>query len=625
MKQIKFFFSAGILSGFAAGMALSVFSVVEQRYIHYQLFRLTLLEIGNNLNRSVLTALLVCAGLAVFFFGVRLIVRAVTAIFGRGESIQKAEKVTICATGYILAFCVFAWVINHYLLPGKFHPVSLIVDGALLLIVVFAGWVSAGYVKTIYGKLTNSAVLFKSAAVMVLIGVVINGVAFSWSRLPSGSPPNIILIVVDCLRYNNLGYTGYVKNTTPFLDAVAEKGLFFSNAFSTAPWTKASVASLFTSRYPNEHGMLTFTDALPEGMLTIAEILKNAGYFTCFFNGYNLHIGSDFNFDQGFDFYVSDPSYLNAGSLTGAFLDHMPIVRDKPFFAYIHYMDAHQPYRDNAFTYDFIEEKIDLFDIKCPHNPVSPFGYHYFIRMMTDENRMRELDKQHLQSLYDAEIRYIDSNIEKIKKSLQQNGLDKNTVLIITADHGEEFWDHNNYEHGHTLYNELIHVPLIISGPHVKPLSVERNVSLVDLLPTLMDLVGADSVKHRINGRSLFPLIAEKNTKDDTRNLFATGTLYGPEKYCVIRGKHKLIMNTENSADKNTLIGYHYPPGYEHFLLDTDMAEHNPLQDVDNKTREFLEKQLLSFMSISADTGNKNIVLDKNLKEKLGTIGYIVE
>ena len=161
-------------------------------------------------------------------------------------------------------------------------------------------------------------------------------------------------------------------------------------------------------------------------------------------------------------------------------------------------------------------------------------------RTMTASDKLSEADKDFILALYDSQIRFVDENIREILNALRNRDMLKDALVIITADHGEEFWEHNNFEHGHTLYEELIHVPLIIEGTGVKNLEITERVRLIDLLPTVLEFTNVSVSKSGRQGVSLLGLLAGKKKKLDLP-VFAMGTLYGDEKYCLIKENMKIV------------------------------------------------------------------------------------
>ena len=426
--------------------------------------------------------------------------------------------------------------------------------------------------------------------------------------------PNIILIVIDCLKANNLGCYGYNKNVSPYIDELSKQSILFKNAYSNAPWTKPSVATIFTSLYPNLHNVINTEDVLPDEALTMAEILKNNGYYTMFLCGRNIFLGKEFNFAQGFDLYINkEVNSRDANLLTDKLISKIPELKKRRFFAYIHYMDLHLPYHRNNFN-NSSSENID--------NVVFDELSFITLRELTYKNQLSNNDKRRIKSIYDGQVNYVDNNVRRLLLALDNYNLRNNTLIIITADHGEEFWEHHNFEHGHTLYNELLHVPLIITGNKLKQSIINTRVRLIDLLPTVIDIANIKHCKSKYQGKSLAQLITQRESGIDLP-VFATGTFYGTEKYCLIKENMKLIQNTDQTKGKKDLIGYINPGKTELYNLDKDRLETINLSNADKEKLKRLGKDLAKYVHVGHSLSNRRIFLNEELKEDLKSLGYV--
>lgn len=322
---------------------------------------------------------------------------------------------------------------------------------------------------------------------------------------------NVILIVIDALRADHLGCYGYEKQTSPNIDAFAKEAVLFKNCYVQASWTKPSVASILTSLYPTTHGATFDASKLPGEVTTLAEILHAAGYITY---GYvsNPHLKRLFNFEQGFYFY--DDYLMKKDKLYYFVLGRIPIFnkfirgivrgitgkelnyhdydnikvankrilpwleryKAENFFMYIHYMDPHDPYSPPRFYSDM-------------------FPY--------TKGDMNSKDI----SSYDGEIRFLDDNIKELFGMLKSSENYDKTLIIITADHGEAFGEHGDFLHGHTIYQELLRVPLIIKYPRhiLKGVVIEKQVRSIDIMPTVLDVLKI-TYDAQLEGLSLLPL-----------------------------------------------------------------------------------------------------------------------
>lgn len=327
---------------------------------------------------------------------------------------------------------------------------------------------------------------------------------------------NIVLITVDSLREDHVGYHGYPEDTTPTIDKLANGGADFSNAFAHACSTRPSFPSILTSVYARMYGGY---ERVSEEQTVIAEPLSEAGYETAAFHS-NLYLSADFGYDAGFDQFFdskadADPSlidrikdtvrstldedgllfrslsnfiqtteqqvglsfglaYVPAAELTDMAIEWVWERAATDNFLWIHYMDVHHPYVPPAeYQRPFREDPISQRRaIKLRRKMIeSP-------ESITD----KEIDD--LVNLYDAEIRYTDAQIRRLLKAIDDQWAE--TTVVLTADHGEEFHDHGGFSHSATFYDEVMNVPLVVDGPGIGG-TYDELIGLIDLAPTLLD------------------------------------------------------------------------------------------------------------------------------------------
>ncbi len=325
---------------------------------------------------------------------------------------------------------------------------------------------------------------------------------------------NLILIVVDALRADHLSYYGYERNTSPNIDKLANKSIVFLNAFAQSTFTLSSFMSFLTSLYPSRvynFSLNPWNNSRELSLsyttyLNLPEILRKNGYYTLAFMN-NPHSSSLYGFNKGFDYFdekgVFDGKYAIIESVNERIVEKLKEVKGRKFFLFIHYMDVHCPYtppKPYLSMYDSSNSSLNLTG-KC--------GWTYFNFV-----NLTQEDVKRIIAAYDGEIRYTDEHIGKLIKKMEELNLLNKTIIILTADHGEELKDHGFIGHGHSLYNELIHVPLIIYHPRMGNRIVDTQVQLIDIMPTVLDLLGIE-VPNQIQGRSLLPLIYS-NTKVDS-------------------------------------------------------------------------------------------------------------
>ncbi len=357
---------------------------------------------------------------------------------------------------------------------------------------------------------------------------------------------NVVLIVVDTLRADHLSIYGYGRRTSPHIDALAEDAILYERAISQAPWTTPSVGSLLTSLYPSTLGIRGIQSVLRDEHILLSEVLREKGYATGAVISHSF-CSSRWNFDQGFDEFdesnVKGHLAVTSGDITERALRFIAEHENEPFFLWLHYFDPHVAFIDHPES-SFGGAAEDTGRIESGQD-------HRTLRSM--EADLSEVELTELRRLYDSEIAFTDQAIGAVLRNLRDRGLYDDTIVIFTADHGEEFLDHGRLGHAKTVYQELIHVPLIIRLPGVAPQRVEAPVALLDVYPSLLEYLGIP-IPEGVEGSSLLP--ADLADLDEHRPVFSE-TMRAPDgsRQTVILGGEKLVVN--RSADREEF--YHLP------------------------------------------------------------------
>jgi arylsulfatase len=327
---------------------------------------------------------------------------------------------------------------------------------------------------------------------------------------PTKRDPSVLVLVIDALRPDHLGCYGYARPTSPTLDGLARRGVLFADATSPSTYTRAAVASIFASVHPAAHGVLSQgrqVEVLSDEYTTLAESLKARGYRTAAFMP-NPSLHRSFNFGQGFDLYDDDlmmgegpghTAYETARKINDRALRWLRRDREKPFFAYLHYRDVHAPYVPPP-PYD------RMFPRAAPGRPLTEAELGLQPVDIRGPRRFRDLDSYIDQ--YDGEIRYTDDCLAELLGTLEKEGFLDETVLFVTADHGETFLEHGAWTHGTDVYEELTRVPLLLVLPRGKHAGrrVEAPVQTIDIYPTVLELLGS-RIPSELQGKSLFDAI----------------------------------------------------------------------------------------------------------------------
>jgi arylsulfatase A-like enzyme len=284
-----------------------------------------------------------------------------------------------------------------------------------------------------------------------------------------------VVYLVDTLRADHLPLYGYPRDTAPELGRFARDGIVFDQAIAPSSWTKPSVASLLTSLLPREHRCVQFYTPLDPAFVTLAELLRERGFGTGAVVANRLVHAQDAQFHQGFEYFTAPPAPQGAREAVDTALAYLRTRQGLPTFLYVHTMDPHTPYTPPP-----------PFDRRFEPAPAPG-------RAAAEPQDYQEpADRDRLVAQYDGEIAYGDRELGRFLRELKSMGRYEGALVIFLSDHGEEFLDHGDWVHGHTLYDELIHVPLVVKMPLAQHAGrrVSDPVQLVDILPTILKAEG---------------------------------------------------------------------------------------------------------------------------------------
>ena len=408
------------------------------------------------------------------------------------------------------------------------------------------------------------------------------------------SSPNVIVVVIDGLRADAVGET-----LTPFLSDAAKRGSWYGNARSPAPWTRPTLASVFSGRSTPNHGVETerASDRLRTGP-TLAEVLGQSGYETLGVSA-NLHLAPPFGLQRGFDTFVS--RHLEAPEAAQTATAMLDRSSTRPFFLFLFLMDTHVP-RSPRPDYDRSSS--------LPGEVPSP-------EQLTSAGRRRRLgieepDESSIakdRAVYEENVAHVDAALEKLLRGLEEQGALDNTVVVITSDHGEAFGEHGDFFHGWNLYDELLRVPLLLFGPGVQPGEVPTPVSLEQLPATLLELAGLTPPE--AFARSL-PAVGGQPQRLPT---FARTKFRGQNLAAVVAWPEKLIVRPGR-------------PWVQLFDLETDPHETKNLGKQRPETVERLRSEISQWLereSTPPFTEAETPELDPELREALRSLGYVTD
>lgn len=521
----------------------------------------------------------------------------------------------------------------RYLEPTGLLTIAVLLVGAFILFLLvrlllvsllkrILNWILMpfGYIAVIAGTVVIGIVLNMSLAKET--EAVQAPFSYGGQEVPA-EKPSVILIMVDTLRRDRIGcYKDGNAVATPNIDALAADGAVFDQVYAQATHTKPSTATLLSSRYPTEHRAIHKTDALPEGVTTLAELLADGGYY-CGGIVTNINLAPIYNFQQGFHEYTYLPPkfffganeaasrlvvygvlrlirmkivkskyvyhfYRSGETVTGYYDDFLKRNSDKTFFLFLHYMDPHDPYFEH---------------------PFSGLGYAR-AAMPNPDPKFVEPFKE----FYRQDAEYLDTWIGEVITRLKDLGLYDNSLVILTSDHGEEFYEHGGWWHGTTLHEEQIRVPLIIKKPASEDAGTysEKLCGLLDVPPTILAELGSDLLPE-MRGRDLF----ETNPEDEfIPEIFAEADHEGNVVQMLRVGPWKYIKTNPDNPRRR--------PARQLFFLPDDPDEMKNLIDAEPTKAEEMELLLKAKYQdvLAGRVEGAAMEMDQATQERLRALGY---
>jgi arylsulfatase A-like enzyme len=538
----------------------------------------------------------------------------------------------VVAVPALALLAIVAYWLNLHVLPAFLSLTSLMGNAALIVAALFLWWLLVKRLARREERLrviagNGTATVIMTGLLVLVVGLPV-ALAQFWKVEVEALKPNVLIVLIDALRADRLGAYGYHRDTSPNLDKLASEGARFDAAIAQASWTKPSIASMLTGLYSRQTSVSSggwaeqgqqgavLVQALAAKHVTLAEQLASMGYETGAF-GENHHLVPELGFSQGYLRYDwKQPvrigplrqivrrfeSRFVADWINDRFFDWLDAKEGRKFFAYLHHIDVHWPYESPA-----------PFSGMFTATP-SPEDFNRSKFMPDTVERLRQggpgkIDPATLRAMsdaYDEGIRYVDDRLGKVFDELRGRGVYDDTLIIVTADHGEEFLEHGLLGHGESLYDEVIRVPLIVKfpcpGPHCAPRVVNSQVELVDVFPTVMSAVGAEAPANLV-GRNLGVQAAESRTAySELASMIALRT-----------PQWKWIYDEQGDSGKL-------------FNLAQDPGEANDLAEREPALRELLSARVLDFAAthLKDDSlGAYAVEADEKMLENLKALGYV--
>ena len=428
---------------------------------------------------------------------------------------------------------------------------------------------------------------------------------------------DVVLVVVDTLRADHLGIYGYPRSTSPRLDSLAAEGVHFENAVSTSNWTVPATASLLTGLEPARSGAglvgsnvnldRMVPDQPKKGLSNLARKVGSQGFETALLSANPFITGT---FTEGFQ--LARVDRVPANRLTDSAIEWLKARRGKSRFLYLHYIDVHQPNEPPTPYWE-------MFGLNVGEARPSEARDWRFEDQVDLEAKEFETFKRHRNGAYDGAIRFVDEQVGRLVDYLAEEGSWGKALFIVTSDHGEEFWEHAGIErewaddprgiwgvgHGHTFFDEVVSIPLIVRGPGIPSGVAGRcGVSLLDVGPTITSAVGLPS-DPAWPGSPLQSLVSGDCPR---RILVASSTAYGPPGGAIWWGKWKLVRRGDRS-----------------FLLEpgSDRAEERDLSSAEPRLAGVLARALSQRMRPESERGEPMPYDNEDLRRELRALGYL--
>ena len=477
------------------------------------------------------------------------------------------------------------------------------------------------------------------AVLLFLLFLVVPAAAWLTLTLTQGEPEvslagfaprehplrRVILITVDTLRGDALNPSNKKRISTPNLDRLAADGVQFTQAVVVAPWTLPSLASIMTGLSPKAHGTVGRQSILPENFHTLAEYMRDAGYYTAAF-GSNPYLLPRSQLSQGFLEYDFFPKHVgkspltklrkwrhpeefepNTSDLTELATSWLEANQEKDFFLWLHYFDPHVPYAPPS---EFLPQR------EAPARIGTSFTKQH--ETLSGDFVPSLEERAWIEELYWAEVRYMDENLGRLIGHLKRLRLYQEALIILTSDHGEEFWEHARFGHGHSLYGEVLRVPLVIKLPGAKGgRKIPGWVSNAGLLPTVLDLCGVSLPSDSLSFSSLRDLWETNDPRKARPPIVATGLHYFEEQESVQFENLKYIRHVMSPREE--LYDLAADPEERFSLLPAFAGE------VEKAKRILREHRLESerIRKIYGVRGTEEVELDEETKQRLRSLGYI--
>ncbi len=630
MKRLLQYTCLAIIAGVIIGFIISVLQISSNEYINYGAYNLILYYLQENINKY--TLLIACASLVLILLKIGL----ARLRFFKGSPVSKLLNQRVLLS--VLIALIIAYILQSYFSVHSIGIIKYLKSSPLndllaqlssskketqkiynsviyisgILFIVLCSYVLLRFqvTETVLNginKIAHSKITTYAGIALIAVLVIFNVYVITYKNSSTPDGPNVILISLDTTRADRLSSYGYSRNTSPNIDKLAAQGVLFENAYSQAPWTLPAMATVHTSLYPTEHGVIYGNVAIKGNLITLAEYLKNNNYKTMAITTHSF-VDSNHGFSQGFDIFDElnhrGNDDISSERISQKAIELISDNKDDKFFLWVHYFDPHAAYINHE-EYNYGQNPNGNYPDVLKAVPLN-----------NDDYDLNPEFVQYVNDVYDEEVSFTDRSVGKVIDALSDMGLKEDTVIILTVDHGEELFDRTRFGHGNNTYEELIHVPLIIYDPSQKELAgtrIKHAVETRKIPKTIVEVCGIEN--SHFGGENLFE-IAKGDKDSQSYFAFSEGSSTrsdGTIKHAIIGKNWKLIKNLgENSFE---LYDLENDPGEKINLIESEEPENVTMRnELYSELSGFKKERLVEL---------EKVEFTKQELEELKALGYL--
>ncbi|HEX5044953.1 MAG TPA: sulfatase [Candidatus Polarisedimenticolaceae bacterium] len=609
-------FGVALVAGALSGLLRAAATLQAEGYADLGMPGLILWTLERSLLGAVLSFVALAAGAVLLFLALDLAAERLRRRHVPPAVLPFVPFVALAAVVPIRRLDRLALVPSLRTVPGMLLATLLFTGGMAALLAAAWRWPGP------FARVERTLPRFhpRRLAVLLVLLPLLPLARAAHDRAVRDDGPSVLLITVDTLRADHLGAFGGKRDTSPNIDALAREGVRFDAAIAQWPKTTPSVTSLLTGTYGSRHGVVRKArQRVPAEHLLLPELLREAGYRSAavLTNG---NLGREFGFAQGFDTF-RPLGAERAERVSDGAVAWLRSEGGKPgkFFLWLHYLDPHAPYRPPA-PYDrmYVGDRFYAPQRVLPLDQDREGG----LGSIPFEAALpASQEAAYYVAQYDAEIRYTDAQIGRVLRELEALGLDGNTLVVFTADHGESLGEHDYwFQHGMLPYEDCLRVPLVLRGPKLgPPRVVTAPVELIRILPTVLDYAGLPP-SPQAQSQSLLPLLRDPSPRWPQVAYAEAG--YADDYQRILRGERYKLVLVPSAEDRAEMAGTQF----ELYDLAADPGETRNLLAERPEVARALARDLLGWMETAGARGTatgETVALDEHADEQLRSLGYV--